>query len=299
VKPETALGDAFDIKLGDGGVIECLCAGPSGAMPLIFHVGTPMAAAPFASLVEAAARRGLSTVIYSRPGYGRSSRQRGHKIADVGGDVTAILGELRREDFVTLGWSGGGPRAIACAALLPTRCRAAICVAGVAPYRVSDLDWLAGMTAGNVAEYTAALRGEAALDVYLAGQSSRAAATETDDILKLLDREGITSSMPLARPFAEFVATGFRRSQSQGHVGWLDDDLAEIGDWGVDLTRIEVPVAIWHGRRDTYVPFAHGAWLGRHVPNAQTHFFDEYGHFSLFAMQLEPMLDEVVALGGL
>src|SRR2546429_8030019 len=95
-------------------------------MPLLFHVGTPMAATHFEPLSLAAASSGLRTVTYSRPGYGRSTRRPGHALADAAGDVRAILDRLGADRFVTLGWSGGGPRALACAAMLSDRCAAAI-----------------------------------------------------------------------------------------------------------------------------------------------------------------------------
>ena len=60
--------------------------------------------------------------------------ERGPRIADDVVDVLALLHHLGIDEFVTLGWSGGGPRALACAAILPGRCLAAATLAGVAPY---------------------------------------------------------------------------------------------------------------------------------------------------------------------
>ena len=57
------------------------------------------------------------------------------------------------------GWSGGGPRALACAAVLSDRCRAAATLAGLAPVDAAGLDWMAGMGPANVADFTAARQG--------------------------------------------------------------------------------------------------------------------------------------------
>src|SRR5215207_10198825 len=59
-------------------------------------------------------------------------------------------------EFMVVGWSGGGPRALACAAVLSERCRAAATLAGLAPFDAAGLDWMAGMGPGNVADFTAA-----------------------------------------------------------------------------------------------------------------------------------------------
>ena len=74
-------------------------------------------------------------------------------MVDVAEDTAAVLDELGTDTFVTVGWSGGGPHALACAAALPGRCLAAASIAGVAPYAAKGLDWLAGMGPENVAEF--------------------------------------------------------------------------------------------------------------------------------------------------
>ena len=80
------------------------------------------------AFTEAAAAKGLRLIGYSRPGYGDSTpRAAGATVADDATDVATILDHLGYDRFVTVGWSGGGPRSLACAALLPDRCLAAVC----------------------------------------------------------------------------------------------------------------------------------------------------------------------------
>src|SRR5919202_1802565 len=69
--------------------------------------------------------------------------------------------------FATLGWSGGGPHALGCAALLPERCTAAASLAGVAPFEAEGLDWLGGMGPENVTEFNTAVRSRAELEALL------------------------------------------------------------------------------------------------------------------------------------
>src|SRR5262249_59603081 len=108
-------------------------------------------------VARAAAERGFRLVQYTRPGYGGSTPAPGRRVADAAGDVAAVLDALGVAEFLTVGWSGGGPHALACAAGLPGRCLAAASMAGVAPYRAEGLDWLHGMAGENVAEFSAAL----------------------------------------------------------------------------------------------------------------------------------------------
>jgi pimeloyl-ACP methyl ester carboxylesterase len=149
-------------ELSDGRTIEYVVTGPPTGMPLVLHHGTPGAAAVYPPAVEAAARHGLRLVTYSRPGYGRSTAKPGRTVGDAAGDVAAILDTVGAGPFVTIGWPGGGPHALACATLAE-RCLGAALIGGAAPYGVAGLDWMAGMGKENVAEFNAALAGEAAL----------------------------------------------------------------------------------------------------------------------------------------
>jgi len=286
------LVDSLELNLPDGRSLEVLTSGPPNGMLLLFHVGTPMAAAHLEPLTLAAARSGLRTVTYSRPGYGRSTRQPGHALADATEDVRAILDRLDADRFVTLGWSGGGSRALACAAKLSDRCLAAVSVSAVAPYSAEGLDWFAGMSDGNVAEFSAAIQGEGALKRYLENAAGRVGNLQKDAVMRWIGPVAFApETVATATHFAEFVAKSFRESVSQGTGGWLDDDLALTRDWRFDLAAIERPVAIWHGGKDTLVPFSHGEWLAQNIPHARAHFHEQHDHMTLPVA----LLDQIVA----
>ncbi len=131
----------------------------------------PGAAVPFPLLERAAAAHGFRVLGYSRPGYGASTpwpfSERGPRIVDDAVDSLIVLYHLGVEEFATLGWSGGGPRALACAALAPERCRAVATLASVAPYDAAGLDWTHGMAEENVEEFAAAVRGATAYHQFL------------------------------------------------------------------------------------------------------------------------------------
>lgn len=294
------MNDAQDIAvtLPNARVLEVLTAGPIGATPLVFHHGTPVAAMLFPPLVSAATEFGLRTVVYSRPGYARSTPHHGRSVADAASDVAAILDALGAERFYTLGWSGGGPHALACAALLPQRCVAAASLAGVAPYPAEGLDWFEGMGAENLEEFSLALKGESALTPWLEREAKSLGVVEgpqvaaaLGDLISDVDRASLTGE------FAEFSARSFRRGVSSGIAGWRDDDLAFTRSWGFDLGSIERPVAIWQGGQDRMVPFAHGAWLADHVAHARPRLHANEGHLSLAVSGIRGIVKDLVAIG--
>jgi pimeloyl-ACP methyl ester carboxylesterase len=250
----------------------------------------------FAGLVEEGERRGLRHVTYSRPGYGSSERNPGRTVADCAQDVSAIADALGVERLLTVGWSGGGPHALACAALLGERVAAAATVASVAPRDAEGLDWLAGMGEENLEEFAAAEGGdERQLRAYLetaseeisnAGGSELAAAM--GDLVSEVDREALSGE------FAEHLATSMKAGLEHGPWGWFDDDIACIRDWGFALAQISRPVTVWQGAQDRFVPFAHGSWLAANVPGARAQLSEAHGHVSLLLDCYGQLLDELV-----
>ena len=282
----------------DGRLLEVLDTGPRDGLPLVFHHGTPQGAVPFGILERPAVERGLRVISYSRPGYGGSTpRADGSTptVADDASDVATILDHLGLGEFVTLGWSGGGPRALACAAVLPERCLAAACGVGIAPAAEYDGDIRAGMGEENVAEYTAAFAGRDVLEALLEQRSGLLSASADEvgaalgDLVPPVDRAALTGEL------AEWLAGSLRAAGRQGIRGWLDDDLTHIAPWGFDLGAITVPVAIWQGTEDRMVPFAHARWLATHVSGARAHLVDGEGHLSLL-VQMGKILDDVLDL---
>lgn len=293
-----AMDRRLQIAGADGRRLEVELTGPEDGRALLFHTGTPSAGMVFAPLVQAGAERGLRHISYSRPGYGESDRQPGRTIADCVADVAAIADELGIERFFTVGWSGGGPHALACAALLPDRTIAAATLASVAPRHASGLDWLNGMGDENLEEFAAAEAGEEQLRQYLEQQSGLASVTgselhaELGDLLSDVDRGVLTGD------FADYLAASIRVGLTHGIWGWFDDDLAHLGDWGFELEKISRPVTIWQGQSDRFVPFAHGEWLAGHVAGARPQLLADHGHLSIVIGSYGRVLDDLIASSG-
>ncbi|MET1058932.1 MAG: alpha/beta hydrolase [Nocardioides sp.] len=282
-----------------GGDLEVLVSGPEDGRALLYHSGTPSGAAPFPLLWRAADRQGLRVVTYSRPGYGASTpREVPGTLADDVADSAAVLDAVGAGDFVTLGWSGGGPRALACAALLPDRCRAAATLAGVAPHHADGLDWFAGMGQENLDEFAAAEAGPEKLRAWLEENGAPAFRTTPEEIATSLgglaspvDRAAITGE------FADYLAATFRQAGRQGVRGWHHDDLLLLQPWPFDLAAIGVPVTVWQGDQDRMVPFDHGRWLVAQLSDPVAHLEIGEGHLSLVA-QVDRIVAELVELAG-
>ena len=286
--------EALTVPVADGRVIEVVVAGPSDGMALFSHHGTPGAAEMFDPLVEVGAERGLRHITYSRPGYGASTRHRGRTVASCVADVVAVADGLGYDRFYSVGGSGGGPHSIACAALLPDRVIAAASIASPAPVDAEGLDWTAGMGKENVDELAAMRAGEEALTEFLEGQAQPMLDASGEEIIGALgDLVSEADRQVLSGELADFIVRETRHSLASGVWGWVDDDRAFSWAWGFDLAEIRVPLSIWHGGQDRFVPVAHGEWLAKQL-NADAHLRPADGHLSLALTSYGEILDALL-----
>jgi pimeloyl-ACP methyl ester carboxylesterase len=224
----------------------------------------------------------LFLVTTSRAGYGASSRLADRDVASVVDDARVALDAARRDDYVVVGWSGGGPHALACAALDAPRCRAAWSLAGVVPTNL-DFDWTEGMGPENVEEFALSKEGGPEYEAHIAAYGEAFSVVTPDEVVALF---GGLLSEPDKAVFEsearreEFVAS-LHQGFEYGWWGYFDDDQAMMKGWGFDPTSITVPVAVWFGDHDLMVPRTHGEWLAANLPTASRHFFQDDGHVSL------------------
>jgi len=287
-----------NITTPDGRTLEVVSAGPGEGRCFLFHNGSPAAATVSQRMIEQTTKRGLRFVTFSRPGYARSTPNPGRSVGDVAGDVTAILDALGVESFLCAGESGGGPHALACAALLPDRVIATASLAGPAPWPADGLDWFAGMSPQNIEEYAASMRGAVTLTPVLERVAAHLRDVTPEAVAAVGALMGDVDNSVLTAEYAEFMATSLRRAVSNGVAGWRDDDLAFVKPWGFDLDAIHTPVAVWQGGEDRVVPMAHGAWLAGHVPGALAKLLPTEGHLTLATNKLGDVLDSLLSMAG-
>jgi pimeloyl-ACP methyl ester carboxylesterase len=282
--------DEFLVDTPDGRTLEVATLGDATGRTVLFHHGTPSAASLLKMFASLADDGGLFLVTTSRAGYGKSSRLEGRDIASVVSDARVALDALGRGDYVVVGWSGGGPHALACAALDAPRCLAAWSLAGVVPANV-DFDWTEGMGPENVEEFALAKEGGAVYEAEMETAGDAFGTATKDNVIELFG--GLLSEPDKAALGPEVAreefAANLRHAFENGWRGFFDDDQAVIKDWGFDPTTITVPVAVWFGDQDLMVPRTHGEWLVKNLPTATQHFFAGDGHISLVVNRLDEL----------
>ena len=234
----------------------------------------------------------MRAIAASRPGYAQSDRHQGRKVVDVVDDLSQVLDEFDIKRFVSVGWSGGGPHALAMS--LDRRCTGVITLAGVGQYGQSDLDFLDGMGPENIEEFGIALQGEKPLRDWMQANAMSLQQVTGEGLREAFGGLiGKADKEVLAGNFADVMAAEIRRTLSHGFDGWIDDDLAFVQDWGFDLGAIDIPVHLWQGDDDFMVPHSHSRWLASKIPIAELNFIANAGHISLVVDQRDLVLNQI------
>ena len=260
------------VTLGDGRVLAYAEYGRSDGVPVLYCHGF-LGSRLEASLTQpVAADLGLRVVAPDRPGYGASSYQCNRRLADWPRDVATLADALGFDRFAVLGVSGGGPYALACAALLPERVMGAGVVCGLGPLAGARHRHRMRLLAR--ASYTIARHLPGLAQVLARGLPTRSIRHRPIRILALLastaptvDREVLCRS-----DVRDTLAASLREALAQGGRGAAGDLVIYSHPWPIDLQRITVPVHLWHGEQDATVPVAVARQVSASLPQCRAEF---------------------------
>jgi pimeloyl-ACP methyl ester carboxylesterase len=236
-------------------------------------------------------RLGIRLISYDRPGYPGSDRDCGRNVASAAEDVRIIADHFGIDRFSVVGRSGGGPHALACAALLPDRVISAAALSSPAPYDAEGLDWTAGMTESNVRAYGYANMGKYnALKAMLEEQAERVS-KGSEGLFGALwsemdnhDKE-VVADIALRRIIADIHVEALSNNCIDG---WIDDVIAISSPWGFEPAKITVPVKLWGGHDDVFSPISHMYWLAERINGAEVEREYEKAHFG--AVEILPKI---------
>jgi pimeloyl-ACP methyl ester carboxylesterase len=234
----------------------------------MWHGGTPNTGTPPEPLFEVARSLAIRWIGYDRPGYGGSSPHRGATVASAAADAGRVADQIGTGRLAVFGHSGGGSRALACAALLPDLVIATVSISSAAPWPAAGIDYFAGMSEGTTRELRAAARGRAELEKVLAENE--------------FDPQSFIAADYAALDGGWSWFHGIiQAATASGLDGMIEDDLGLVAPWGFDLAKITAPTLIMHGTGDRMVPSSHAEWLAAHCPAAELRLVPAEGHISV------------------
>jgi pimeloyl-ACP methyl ester carboxylesterase len=268
------------LRLRDGRWLGYFESGdPHGAPVLFFHgFGTTRVVCP---PDEPARRLGVRLIALDRPGIGLSTPKPGRRLLDWPDDVRQAADHLGLSHFSVVGWSGGGPYALACARGLAERVDSVALVSAPAP--------LAGATRPEYLRRfdrnAVRAAGKAPWVIRIAmwhwgrGQRRDPEAFFEKSLADMSAADQAVLSEPALR--SRMIANSAELYRHGGR-GMYDEALVLARPWGFDLSELSVPVQIWHGARDTTVPIAMSEHLAESIPGAEMRLFADEGHHLLY-----------------
>lgn len=258
---------------------------PSGR-PVLGLLGSPAGRQMMDRWLDDAERDGVHLISYDRPGYGASTAHPGRSVADCARDVRVIANALGIDRVAVWGVSGGGPHALACAALLGDLVCAVAAFSSLAPYGEPGLDWFEGMGMENANDARLALDNPNA--------AHQGSVKLREELLALTSEQidararSLPSAEASALPYYRWwLMTNLKEALAPGPEGKWDDGCAFLAPWGFELAAISVPVQLWHGKVDETIPFQHSQRLADQIPAAELHLTDAEGHLSVFVNHLD------------
>lgn len=277
-----------EVATPDGRVLKVLEDGDRMGRPVLVHNGMPNSRLLFAPDVRSAQRLGIRLISYDRPGYGGSTRRPGRSVADCAEDVRAIARALDIDRMAVWGISGGGPHAIACAAVLPDLVMSVAVLASVAPWGAEGLDYFAGTGEWNVEQVSLMLEDPAAARAKCEDNRVQMLTQTLPELMEFLKTLlAPVDAAALTGEFGQYVIDATRSGMATSSDGWWDDGLAILEPWGFEFGSIRTPVLLLHGRHDRFVPFAHGEWLARTILGVEARLTDDDGHLTLTTHHLD------------
>jgi pimeloyl-ACP methyl ester carboxylesterase len=259
----------YTVRTADGRQITAQLYGDPDGKPVFLLHGTPgcrLGPHPRSSVLH---RLGIQLISFDRPGYGESDRKEGRQVADVAADVEAIADAYGIGRFAVVGRSGGGPHALACAALLPERTTRAAVLVSIAPRGADGLDWFDGMAQSNIIEFNAALNGYDGIAAHTKSVSDAIRADPASLIARLHAELPDPDKRVVAdRGIRAMLVQAYAEAMRASDYGWIDDALAFCSPWGFDPSAVNVPVLFWHGANDVFSPASHARWLAGRIPSA-------------------------------
>jgi pimeloyl-ACP methyl ester carboxylesterase len=271
------------IELSDGrsvGYAEC---GDPRGVPLVYLHGAPgsrLEAGPESLFAAELGAAGVRLIGMERAGYGISAARAGRQMYEQAADVEGFADRLGIERFAVVGWSAGGPVALATAARLGDRVSAVGAIASLAPIDKGGLDGV-----GERAFLEQAIRDPAVLRremKELAAAMRNDPATTSLSLLGpiLCDADVEFTLRPEVNPF---MMANLVESARGDYEGYTDDCVAQVTDWGFDLAELSTPVRLAHGTDDRIVPTGHSRYLAKALPNASLTDYEGDGHISVLA----------------
>ncbi|KAF6795047.1 alpha beta hydrolase fold protein [Colletotrichum sojae] len=289
------------LTLPDGRKLGYSQYGLATGKPIFYCHGLPGSRVEAGHLHEAALETGARIIATDRPGMGLSTFQPGRTVLDHPKDLEHLATHLKINKYGVMGVSGGGPFALACAKAMPRenlRAVAVVCGIGPPDIGMSGAGWFhwVGFTYGW--RYTPRFAGsffhwqgqfnlpdEKRLELRLKEAEKNKATYPKQELGVWTDRDIVARMVMASR---QFYRQGIDGVTHDGHLTGT-----EFG-FNVEDIRTDLPVRLWYGKQDTFVPPNHGVQIAKRLGDHGHLRLEDDTHASIFFGWRKEILADLV-----
>lgn len=279
------------IKLNDGRTLGYATLGDPNGRELLYLHGGMSSRLDINFADKMLHDLNVKVIAPDRPGIGISDRQIGRTFSDWASDTRELLNALNLKNLPVLGWSLGGPYALACGALLSDKITLVGTIGGVGPldYKgaVQDLGLLEDRILLSWPERLLHILSPAGILFKFYSPAKM-----KDELLRAV-KGGPDHEIIEALSLEDATSFAFE-SISQGFEGVLDDYLAMRKPWGFNVETMQITVKMWQGTQDHLCPVSASKILAARLPKAELILKEDSGHFVLHR-HLEEVITTLLA----
>ncbi len=262
-------------SLKEGRILSYKMQGPNSGEIIFVFPGTPGSREFKFADDDLLNALNLQLVIIDRPGYGESTFLEKRQLIDWPHDVEQIMTHFQLSTVSILGYSGGGPHALACAALLPEKIKSLSIVASADPHAESELYNLLSNDAKKLCDIAYSN------DKNLIEKEFASIFTSSEDILSnlLANSSACDHNIFSQNNITEMLLANLTEALKQQNNNALYEFATLLTPWNFDLNKITCPVDLWYGSEDAVELHTQnaGQFLKSNIKNADLHVLPDEG----------------------
>ena len=255
---------------------------PAGKPVILFHDlwGNRTLRHPDDSILT---RLGIRLIGMDRPGFGLSTRKPGRSLMDVVDDVMLLAKALKIDQFAVLGYSAGGPYALACAWRFPQ-----IVTRGAVVCSLPPMDHAQGFQAVH-AYYSRLFQLASGMESFFRLLMRGFFWIDSQREATQHIREFAAALSAADRKILQDIRVHSRRREMWDEIrrggsdAFVDEMVTLVQSWGFRLQAIQIPVDVWWGESDAFSAPTVGKRMQNLIPNARLRLEPQAGHLILFS----------------
>jgi pimeloyl-ACP methyl ester carboxylesterase len=259
------------VKLHDGRMLAYAEWGVPAGRPVVLFHGTP-GSRLLCPDEDATVAAGVRLITIDRPGYGGSDPDPDLSLQTWADDYAELHDMLGLPPCPIVGWSGGGPHALACAVRAPALVSSVGLAASMAPAEEMGEGWEDERRVADL------LRVDRAAGVAAIAARYEDLADDPASFFASWDDPKSPDVRLLALPDVhEAMVESVREGVRQGSVGVVADETATFGPWGFSTADVMQDVGVWLGS-ENQVCRSDADYFAATIPRATYVTFPGDGH---------------------